>query len=56
LKLSQEWERGDKGEWMEVVNSSMIYLIYYKNKCHTVLPPSTTVKEKDYICIYKFRK
>jgi hypothetical protein len=30
------------------VNSNMIYLIYYKNlcKCHSVLPPSTTKKEK----------
>jgi hypothetical protein len=31
---------------MEVVNSSMIYLIYCKNfyKSHTVPPPSTTIK------------
>jgi hypothetical protein len=31
---------------MEGVNSSMIYLIYYKNfhKCHNVPPPSITIK------------
>jgi hypothetical protein len=33
---------------MERVNSTMIYLIYYKNfcKCHNVPPPRTTIKKK----------
>jgi hypothetical protein len=33
---------------MEEVNSSMIYLIYFKNicKCHNVPLPSTTIKIK----------
>jgi hypothetical protein len=33
------------------VNSSMIYLIYCKNfsKCHSVPPPSTTIKKRGYL-------
>jgi hypothetical protein len=40
-------EGRDNGEWWRI-NSSMIYLIYYKNlcKCHNVPPPSTTIKIK----------
>jgi hypothetical protein len=32
---------------VEGINSSMIYLIHYKNfcKCHNVPPPSTTIKK-----------
>jgi hypothetical protein len=34
---------------MEGVNSSMKYLIHFKNlcKCHYVLPPNTIIKEKN---------
>jgi hypothetical protein len=40
-------ERG-KRRMVEGVNSSMIYLIYYKKicKCHNVPTPSTTIKKK----------
>jgi hypothetical protein len=35
---------------VEGVNSNMIYLVHCKNlskcKCHNVLPPSTSIKEK----------
>jgi hypothetical protein len=39
---------GEKKEKVEGVNSSMIYLIHYKNfcKCHDVPPPSTTILKK----------
>jgi hypothetical protein len=39
-------EAGDKGEWWRGVNSSMIYLVYYKSfcKCYNVPPPSTIKK------------
>jgi hypothetical protein len=43
LKLFQEWGR-NKGNG-EGVNSSMIYLIYFKNfyKSHIVPPPSSSI-------------
>jgi hypothetical protein len=36
---------------MEGINSSIIYLIYYKNicKCHNVPPPRKTKKKKEKI-------
>jgi hypothetical protein len=42
---------GAKGEWWRGRNSSLIYLIHCKNlcKCHSVPPPSTSVKEKNKI-------
>jgi hypothetical protein len=40
--------RKDKGEPVQGVNSSMVYLIYCENlcKCYNVPPPGTTIKEK----------
>jgi hypothetical protein len=40
--ISQMGGGGEK-RMAERVNSSMIYLIYYKNvfKCHNITPPST---------------
>jgi hypothetical protein len=40
--------RGDKREWWRGVNSSMIYLIHYKNfcKCHNVPPSQQNEKKK----------
>jgi hypothetical protein len=37
-----------KEQWWRLVNSSMIYLIYFKNfyKCHNVPPPRTSKKRK----------
>jgi hypothetical protein len=48
LKLFQEWWEGGIKRMVEEVNSSMVYLIYYKNtcKCHNVPPPSTIKKER----------
>jgi hypothetical protein len=45
-KLLHEWREGGIKENGRV-NSSMIYLIYYKKfcKCHNVCPPSTTIKK-----------
>jgi hypothetical protein len=39
---------GGKKRVVEGVNSCMIYSIHCKNlcKCHSVPPPSTTIKEK----------
>jgi hypothetical protein len=41
---------GDKGQRVEGVNSSIIYLIHCKNFCkhHTVTPSSTTIKTECY--------
>jgi hypothetical protein len=36
---------------MEVMNSTMIYMMYYKNFCkyHNVPPPSTIIKKEEKI-------
>jgi hypothetical protein len=48
LKLFSESGEGRTKGGVEVLNTSRIYLIYYKNlcKCHNVAPCSTTIKEK----------
>jgi hypothetical protein len=51
VKLFQEWGCvwGIKGDPVEEVSSSMMYLIHCKNfyKCYSVPPPNTTIKKND---------
>jgi hypothetical protein len=47
--ITGTWGKANKREWCVWgrVNSTMVYLIYYKNfwKCHNVPPPSTTINK-----------
>jgi hypothetical protein len=47
VETIQEWGEEGKRRMVEGVNSTLIYLIYYKTFCknHNVPPPSTTLTQ-----------